>query len=322
MPGNWLPMPNKKNPKDLTQSEVIHDLVLRGLLWIERDAGIYYGTAAGIILFAPDPSIVFPQCRFLADAYITNEPDGDPSDHLDIRGPLSVAVERAIAFIEKNTRHPIRVVGLNRVRLDEYPPEAIREALVNAAAHRIYEDSSRKTMIEVFSDRIIISSPGLPPAPLTIQKLRIGKYRPCSRNPILAQCLSYFHRIEERGSGFRRMREQMIDHGLDKPRLATDTGYFQVIFPGPGENIKRLRVPSNIISGLVTPSIEEQLTTRQKDMVSLLIRGEKLTSRKCANLFDITRDTANRDFKELVKLGIAQKVGSGRSTHYILQTRR
>ena len=44
---------------------------------------------------------------------------------------------------------------------------------------------------------------------LTIANLRKGKYRPCSRNPVLAQCLSYFHRIEERGSGFRRMREQM-----------------------------------------------------------------------------------------------------------------
>lgn len=177
-------------------------------------------------------------------------------------------------------------------------------------------------MIEVFSDRIIISSPGLPPAPLTIQKLRSGKYKPCSRNPILAQCLSYFHRIEERGSGFRRMREQMINHGLDKPRLATDTGYFQVIFPGPGENIERLRVPSSVVGGPITPAMEEQLTERQKEMVSLLIRGEELTSRKCATLFDITRDTANRDFKELVKLGIAQKAGSGRSTRYVLQTRK
>jgi predicted HTH transcriptional regulator len=60
---------------------------------------------------------------------------------------------------------------------------------------------------------------------------------PCSRNPVLAQCLSYFHRIEERGSGFRRMRDQMLDHGLDRPSLSTNTGYFQVTFCGPGEVI-------------------------------------------------------------------------------------
>ena len=50
----------------------------------------------------------------------------------------------------------------------------------------------------------------------------------------LTKCLSYFHRIEERGSGFRRMRDQMLNHNLDQPLLDTNTGYFQVTFPGPG----------------------------------------------------------------------------------------
>ena len=143
----------------------------------------------------------------------------------------------------------MKVVGLNRVRLDEYPVEALREALVNAVAHRQYEDAGRKIILEVFPDRVIVSSPGLPPAPITLANLRKGNYRPCSRNPVLAQCLSYFHRIEERGSGFRRMRDQMLNHGLDKPLIGTDTGYFQVTFPGPGENLDRIRVPETQATG-------------------------------------------------------------------------
>jgi ATP-dependent DNA helicase RecG len=127
----------------------------------------------------------------------------------------------------------VKVVGLNRVRLDEYPVEAIREAFVNAVAHRQYDDAGRKIILEVFADRVIVSSPGLPPEPITLSKLRKGNYRPCSRNPVLAQCLSYFHRIEERGSGFLRMRDQMLNHGLDQPLLDTNTGYFQVHSPDP-----------------------------------------------------------------------------------------
>jgi len=38
------------------------------------------------------------------------------------------------------------------------------------------------------------------------------------------------------------MRDQMLDHGLEKPLIGTDTGYFQVVFPGPGEDIDRIRV--------------------------------------------------------------------------------
>jgi predicted HTH transcriptional regulator len=59
-------------------------------------------------------------------------------------------------------------------------------ALVNAVAHRNYEDASRKIAVQIFSDRIVVASPGYPPAPLTLAKLRRGNYRPCSRNSVIA----------------------------------------------------------------------------------------------------------------------------------------
>jgi ATP-dependent DNA helicase RecG len=306
----------KKDPAAVLPDEILTGAALRGLLWHDATAGDDYATAAGIVLLAKDPSAVFPQCRILADAYRGTEPDGDPNDHEDIRGPMPLAIERSIAFIDRNTRHPMRIVGLNRVRLDEYPVNALREALVNAVAHRQYEDAGRKIILEVFTDRVVLSSPGLPPKPITIASLRKGKYRPCSRNPILAQCLSYFHRIEERGSGFRRMRDQMLDHGLAPPLLGTDMGYFQVTFEGPGENMDRLIVPEKRL--LVTPSVEAQLTERQREMMRLLVQGEDLTSRKCEEMFGVTRDTANRDFRVLMDIGLAIKEGKGRSTRYIL----
>ena len=305
----------------LSASDLLAGTSVRGLVWHDPQAGEHYATAAGIVLLAKDPSAVFPQCRILADAYRGAEPDGNPGDHEDIRSPMPTAINRAIAFIDRNTRHSMRIVGLNRIRLDEYPVEALREALVNAVAHRQYGDAGRKIMLEVFSDRVVVSSPGLPPEPITIANLRKGRYRPCSRNPVLAQCLSYFHRIEERGSGFRRMRDQMLNHGLDQPLLGTDTGYFQVTFPGPGENLDRLRVPVSIPGALVTPAIEAQLNERQTKMLALLAAGEKLTSRRCEQEFGITRDTAARDFALLMELGLAARQGRGRSTSYILITK-
>ncbi|MCX5825549.1 MAG: DUF4062 domain-containing protein [Deltaproteobacteria bacterium] len=212
-----------KRPEELNDGDLLSGVSLRGLVWRDPESGEHKATAAGIVLLARDPSAVFPQCRILADAYRSTEPDGDPRDHEDIRGPMPLAIDRAIAFIDRNTRHPMRIVGLNRVRLDEYPVDGLREALVNAVAHRQYEDAGRKIILEIFADRVVLLSPGLPPRPITLAKLRSGKYRPCSRNPVLAQNLSYFHRIEERGSGFRRMRDQMLNHGLDQPLIGTDT---------------------------------------------------------------------------------------------------
>ena len=303
------------NPDNLSATDLLSGASLRGLIWQDSSSGEHYATAAGIVLLAKDPSAVFPQCRILADAYRGAEADGNPRDHEDIRGPMPLAVDRAIAFIDRNTRHPMKVVGLNRVRLDEYPTEALREALVNAVAHRQYEDAGRKIMLEVFSYRVIVSSPGLPPAPITLASLRKGKYRPCSRNPVLAQCLSYFHRIEERGSGFRRMRDQMLNHGLDQPLLTTDTGYFQVTFPGPGDDIDRIRVPETRL--VVTPAVEAQLNKRQKRIVAHVVEHGYVTSGWCRKQFRVAYLTVYRDLKGLVDLGVLEVFGSGRSTRYV-----
>lgn len=304
-----------KKPEDLSSAEALAGAVLRGLVWHGPDSE-YYATAAGIVLLAKDPSAVFPQCRVLADAYRGAVPDGEPRDQEDIRGPMPVVIERAIAFIDRNTRHPMKIVGLNRVRIDEYPIEALREALVNAVAHRQYEDAGRKIILEVFSDKVIVSSPGLPPAPITLASLRKGKYRPCSRNPVLAQCLSYFHRIEERGSGFRRMHDQMLNHGLDQPLIGTESGYFQVTFPGPGENLDRIQVPETKLS--VTPAQEARLNERQKEIIAYVLENGSVTSGWCRKKFNVAYQTVYRDLKELMDAGLLKQEGSGRSTRYVM----
>jgi predicted HTH transcriptional regulator len=232
---------------------------------------------------------------------------------------MPVAIERAVAFVDRNTRHPMRVVGLNRIRLDEYPTTALREALVNAVAHRQYEDGGRKIILEVFPDRIVVSSPGLPPAPITLPSLRRGKYRPCSRNPVLAQSLSFLDRIEERGSGFVRMRNAMVNHGLDEPVIGADTGYFQVVFPGPGDNLDRLRAPTRRL--VITPAIEAQLTERQRVIVHHVATGESVTRRWCVQKFRVANDTAGRDLRDLVEKGLLVPQGRGRSVSYGLDRR-
>lgn len=309
-------------PKSVRMKDIVSALNVRGLMWNDVESGTDYATAAGVVLLGKDPSSVFPHCRFLCDAYAGTEPDDKPLDYEDIRGPLSGAIEHVISFLDRNTRHPIRVDGLSRVRLDEYPVEALREALVNAAAHRDYGDGSRKIIVEKFADRIVVSSPGMPPPPITLQKLRSGKYKPCSRNPIIAQCLSHFHRIEERGSGIRRMNNQMKDHGLDEPRLAVESGYFQVVFPGAGENIGRLRMPASAAGRIVTPSVEEQLNPRQKRIIGRVLRHGFVTSGWCRDRLNVTYDTANRDLLGLVKLNIVVRQGKGRSTKFILAKTR
>ena len=135
---------------------------------------------------------------------------------------------------------------------------------------------------------------------------------------MLAQSLALLDLMEQRGSGFARMKNAMVDHGLDGPNFGASDGYFQLLLPGPGDNLDRLRVPQSILAEAMPPSLEQQLNDRQREMLALLVRGEELTSRRCETQFKVTRDTTARDFRLLVDLGFARQVGKGRSTRYVL----
>jgi ATP-dependent DNA helicase RecG len=287
----------------------------RGLVVRDPASAAYRVTAAAYLLFAPQPANRYPQCEILVDAYDDVRISGRPKGQLTLNAALPHALAGVLQFIDSHTFHPRRVVGLNNLRLDEYPAAALREALVNAVAHRRYDDAARKSFVRVFSDRVEISSPGYPPQPLTLAKLRKGGYRPCSRNPLIAQTLATLGLMEQRGSGFARMQDAMLNHGLDLPRFTQEDGFFVVTLPGPAGSYDRLKVPAGA-TGLITPAVEAQLNERQKKMVLLLTSGEELTSRRCEKEFGVTRPVTAKDFASLVRLGLADKVGSGRSTRY------
>lgn len=297
-----------------TEALQAHGLAVRG-----SQPKTFNPTAAAYVLFAGRPADRFPQCEILADAYDDTRISSRPKGQTTINAPLSRALEHALKFVDDHTFHPRRVVGLNNLRLDEYPMEALREALVNAVAHRSYDDRSRKVFVRVFSDRVEISSPGYPPQPLTLAKLRRGGYKPCSRNPLIAQTLATLGVMEQRGSGFARMHDAMLNHGLDAPGLGQQDGYFVVTLPGPAGDYDRLKVPAGA-TGPITPAIETQLNKRQRQILLEVQKTGAVTSGWCRKRFGITYDTANRDLLALIKLGLLERKGSGPGTRYEMAT--
>jgi ATP-dependent DNA helicase RecG len=299
---------------------VFQALHTRGLLWRKGEKGDHFATAAGFLLLGVRPGDRYPQCEILVDAYADTKISGKPRGQVNVNAALPKAIDQILEFVAKHTFHPARVVGINNIALDEYPQRALREALVNAVAHRNYEDASRKIAVQIFSDRIVVASPGYPPSPLTLAKLRRGNYRPCSRNSVIAQALATINLMEQRGSGFARMHDAMLNHGLDAPIYAQQDGYFVVTFRGPNGNYERLKTPEGA-TGLIAPAIEAQLSERQRKMVSMMARGEPLTSKVCQRKFKVSAPVIFEDFQALLRLSIVERIGRGRATRYILRTR-
>ncbi|MFZ2658491.1 MAG: ATP-binding protein [Victivallales bacterium] len=311
--------------KEIPAGQPLPDLkclnILRQKGLVRLEGKIFRTQASGILFLGKNPAIHFSQCRIFCDAFKGTVADSDPADQITLSGPAPSIVQNVLDFVMKNTRHPMRVVGLNRVSLDEYPQEAVREAIVNAIAHRNYEDSARHIIIKLFSDRLEILSPGILMRPLTLQKINKGNYLPCSRNPVLGQYLNHLRLMEQRGSGMGRMKKAMLDHGLDVPLYDEFEGYFKVMLKGPGDNLDRLRLPENRNSS-ISPSIENQLNERQKKILEKAVKDGKVTARWAMSELSIAKDTAVRDFNSLCGLALLIKKGRGRNVSYVPSTEK
>jgi ATP-dependent DNA helicase RecG len=101
------------------------------------------------------------------------------------------------------------------------PEAALRETLVNAVAHRSYAIIGSKVLLEVFSNRIVVTSPGALPNHMTVASVRSGGH-PRSRNELMANYLLVMGMMEQRGRGWPVMLRVMRDFNGTEPDLEQD----------------------------------------------------------------------------------------------------
>lgn len=114
----------------------------------------------------------------------------------------------------------------------------------------------------------------------------------------------------------QHMHASLNATGLDRHRLREQDGYLELVLPGPGEDLGRLKIPPSKLGAILPQKLTAQLNERQQKMAELLASGVTLTSRFCEEEFGVSRQTSSADFALLIKLEIAARIGSGRSTAY------
>jgi ATP-dependent DNA helicase RecG len=306
----------EKRPEKLSEEMLIQAMASRGYLWFDAKANLYRPTSAAVLLLARSPSMSFPQARIQLDAYFGAERDAQPLDSVLVDQPLPTAVEQAVAFVRRNTARPLKVEGLRRVASEGFPQEALREAIVNAVAHRDYENAGVKITVEVFSDRVVFSSPGPPPGNQPIERIGRGEGRSKARNPLVVQGLTWLELMDERGSGIRRMREVMHRQGLGMPRFALVENELTVTLMQQKTEAVLREEATNKQTGEDLLG-NEPFTDRQKQILRLVLEKGFVTSAACVQALGIVKDTAWRDLNDLIIQGYLQKAGTGRASRYL-----
>ena len=191
----------------------------------ERSGGKLLFRNAGVIFFAREPR------RFFNQAYITcllfkGTSKVHVLDRKDFDGGIVTDIEDSLRFIERNTRTAYKIEKLQREEITEYPMPALREAITNSVMHRDWFIEGANVFVEIFEDRVEISSPGGLPKGMLIEDLGTKSVR---RNPLIADLLHRISFIEKAGTGIRRMRDGARDQGYPEPNFSAD-GFFSAVF--------------------------------------------------------------------------------------------
>jgi predicted HTH transcriptional regulator len=265
-------------------------------------------TNAGILFFGKKPQKFIPHSE-VKIARFKGTSTVEFIDRAELQGSLPDLIDEAEKFVKRNTRMATKIVEFEQVNIAEYPYEAIREAITNAVCHRDYLFSGASVRIMIFDDRIVVESPGKLPAGITLKTLE-GSH--VLRNEMIGSLLYDIGYIEKWGTGIRRMKDSMRDHGLEEPKFEEVGNFFKVTFYGPGNKILDLVKPEGEID-----LRRLGLNNRQIEALKLMVnKRKKMTIKEHADLFKVSEKTAKRDMRKLVELKMAAKKGVKKGAYF------
>ncbi len=289
----------------------VKDFLIKTLKVIKKENGKICPSNAAILFFGKDPYEYIPHHEIRV-ARFKGTTRSEFIDSQEIRGPIYKILDEVEIFFKRNTRLANKIVEFKRVDIPEYPYEAIREAIINAIAHRDYKRRGAPIIIAIFDDRVEVRNPGGLLPGLNIKKLE-GNHQ--TRNGLICKIFHETLDMEKFGTGIGKMKRFMKEHGLSEPQFSEEGDVFVVKFFGPGDKILDL-VPS-IPEYRQTDLKKLGLNKRQIEALRLMVNEKKkFEIDNYCNKFKVTEKTARRDFKKMISVGYVEKVGSTKGAFF------
>ncbi len=222
-------------------------------------------------------------------------------DNKEFGGSVFTQLEDSFNYLMLCNRTAATFKGLERIEKQDYPEEALREALLNALVHRDYSFSG-SIIINVNDERMeFISIGGLLPG-LSTDDIRIGISQP--RNKNLAEMFHRLRLIESYGTGIRRIYK-LYENCPVQPTIETTTNAFKIVLPNMNA-VQKADVSPNVA---VTPQIQKVM-----DYIS---ENGQITDETVQALLKIKKTRAFDLMKQMSGMGLVQAIGRGAEKRYL-----
>ena len=156
----------------------------------------------------------------------------DALDSEEISGSLIILLDEGVRFVKRNMKTRWKKTSNSRIDMPDYIERSVMEALVNALIHRDYLIFGSEVHIDIYDDRLTITSPGGMPDGTRVQDRDLFNISSTRRNPVLADIFGRLGFMERQGSGFRKITEAYEtahNYRVDlAPKFYSDASSFQV----------------------------------------------------------------------------------------------
>ena len=225
----------------------------------------------------------------------------------EFSGSLLQQLEDAYQFIDLFNKTRAEFEGLERIDMRDYPPEAIRESLLNAVVHREYSYSG-STLISIFDNRMEFVTIGGLVKGIAFNDIMLGVS--VLRNQHLANVFYRLKLIEAYGTGVPKIME-CYDNEYVRPLVEVSDNAFKITLP----NMNSARSSPPLYKSLKEPVISEK-----KEMVLRLFETVEFIARKDVEAaLGISQATAIVLLREMLEDGLIEKsIQGGRMTRYSL----
>ncbi|MBC7412351.1 MAG: putative DNA binding domain-containing protein [Bacteroidia bacterium] len=259
-----------------------------------------YLKRAAILLFHPNPE------NFVTGAYIKIgyfETDDILKFQDEIHGNLFSQIEKTMDLLfTKYIKAEISYEDISRVEKYEYPKDAVREALLNAIAHKDYSGST-PIQISVYADKIIFWNEGQLPENWTIKNL-LEKHASRPYNPDIANALFRSGYIESWGRGTIKIIRECKLAGIPVPIFRYDSSDISIEFRKHIYNEEYLQA--------------FKLNNRQIKAILFTQKKGAITNKEYQLLNEVSDRTALRDIEELIEKTVLIKEGNKKGSIYKL----
>jgi ATP-dependent DNA helicase RecG len=210
----------------------------------------------------------------------------------EFSGSLLHQLEDAFEFIDLCNKTRAEFEGLNRIDMRDYPPEAIREALLNSVVHREYSYGG-STLISIFDDRMEFVTIGGLVKGISYNDIMLGVS--VLRNQHLANVFYRLKLIEAYGTGVPKIME-CYDNENVKPQVEVSDNAFKITLPN-----------TNYAHEAPAPKKEAVINEKKENVMRLFENREFFIRKDVETALGISQATAISLLREMLDDGLIKK---------------